>query len=110
MTMRATIYDALVGGLGPVALEVDNESHRHNVPPGSETHFKVTVVSSRFDGMPLVARHRLVHQLLADPLAHGVHALSVHAYTPAQWEERGHVVPNSPPCLGGGRTRNGGES
>jgi len=103
MSMQATIHDALVHGLEPIVLEVENESHRHNVPRGSETHFKVTVVSARFEGLPLVARHRRVHELLAEPLARGVHALSIHAYTPEQWQARGEAVPTSPPCLGGGR-------
>lgn len=35
-------------------LDVINESHMHNVPPGSETHFKVVVVSENFDGLPLI--------------------------------------------------------
>ena len=33
----------------------------HNVPPGSETHFKVLIVSSSFAGLPSLARHRLVN-------------------------------------------------
>ena len=36
-----------LSALGPQFLRVENESHRHNVPPGSESHFKVTVVSRR---------------------------------------------------------------
>ncbi|MGI9323235.1 MAG: BolA family protein [Pseudomonadales bacterium] len=39
-----------------------NESGNHNVPPGSESHFKLVLVSSEFDGKPLVQRHRLVNQ------------------------------------------------
>lgn len=35
-------------------LEVINESYMHNVPKGAETHFKVVVVSDKFDGLPLI--------------------------------------------------------
>jgi stress-induced morphogen len=41
-----------VAGGGHVA--VVDESHMHNVPRGAETHFKVLVVSTRFQGMPLI--------------------------------------------------------
>ena len=86
-----------------MALDVANESHMHSVPKNSETHFKVTVVSAAFEGKTLVARHRLVNGLLKDELAGGVHALSIHAYTPSQWSERGGEIPQSPPCRGGSK-------
>ncbi len=43
-------------------LEVINESSQHNVPAGSESHFKVVIVSAKFNGLPLMARHRDVMQ------------------------------------------------
>ena len=87
----------------PTVLEVINESGNHNVPPGSETHFKVVVVSEAFTGQSPVARHRAVNKALAAQLSGGVHALSIQALTPNQWAERGGVVPDSPPCLGGSK-------
>ena len=82
-------------------LEVTNESGGHNVPPGSETHFKVVLVAPEFDGLRLLQRHRLVHETLASELAGGVHALAVHTYTGAEWQDRFGDAPMSPPCLGG---------
>ncbi len=82
-------------------LEVINESGRHNVPPGSESHFKVVLVSGRFDGLSLLDRHRLINGVLAEELAGPVHALSIHAYTPVEWRERQRAARPSPPCLGG---------
>ena len=38
----------------PSHLEVINESHMHNVPRSSETHFKVVVVAEAFEGVPLI--------------------------------------------------------
>ncbi|MEZ5448086.1 MAG: BolA family protein [Thiolinea sp.] len=34
----------------------------HNVPPSSESHFKVTIVSDEFEGKALVARHRMINK------------------------------------------------
>lgn len=102
-SVQQVIHDKLVEALGPSVLEVINESHMHSVPKDSETHFKVVVVSEAFGGKPLVARHRAVNEALAQELAAGVHALSIVAYTPAQWTERGGEIPKSPPCLGGSK-------
>jgi len=103
MVTQAGIEHKIQGALHPVFLEVANESHMHNVPPGSESHFKVTVVSAEFDGKLPVARHRMLNRLLKEELAGTVHALSLHTYTPEEWQERQGNTRNSPPCLGGGK-------
>jgi BolA protein len=96
-----TAIEQKLSVLDPAHLEVVNESYMHNVPEGSESHFKVTVISDRFDGKMLVARHRLVNQLLADELAGPVHALALHTKTPAEWFEQGGQTTDSPLCKGG---------
>lgn len=103
MTTQRAIEQMLNGRLEPVHLEVINESHMHNVPPGSESHFKVTVVSEQFEGKMLVARHRVVNEILAELLAGEIHALALHTLTPGEWFERGGDERNSPPCLGGSK-------
>ena len=75
----------------------------HSVPPNSETHFKVVLVSPEFVGKRPVARHQMVYRLLADELAAGVHALALHTYTADEWQLRAEQVPASPECLGGGK-------
>ncbi|MCL4146376.1 UNVERIFIED_CONTAM: hypothetical protein GTU68_021886, partial [Idotea baltica] len=87
--------------LDPFHLEIVNESYQHNVPPGSETHFKVVVVSSKFNDISLIKRHRLVNEALAEELKSGVHALSIVAKTPSQWETSSQVIEKSPACRGG---------
>ncbi len=57
MTIQASIEGKLAEALAPDHLEVVNESHQHNVPPNSETHFKVVVVATEFDSKRKVARH-----------------------------------------------------
>lgn len=82
-------------------LEVVNESGGHNVPAGSETHFKVVLVSTAFASERPVGRHRLVNAALREELHGPVHALAIHTYTPAEWRQRFGTAPMSPPCLGG---------
>lgn len=104
MTQQQRITEKLERRFNPVHLEIVNESHMHNVPPGSESHFKVTIVSEEFSEKPLVARHRAVNQALAEELAGGIHALALHTLDPDQWFERAGRVPDSPPCHGGGKS------
>jgi len=105
MNMQVAIEDKL-RALAPAFLQVENESHRHNVPPGAQSHFKVTVVSKQFDAQPPLARHRLVNELLATELA-ALHALALHTLTPAEWAARGESSIDSPQCLGGAKAERG---
>jgi len=52
--VEQTMRKKLTSGFEPIHLELHNESYMHNVPKGSETHFKVVIVSSRFEGKPLI--------------------------------------------------------
>ncbi|MBL0012038.1 MAG: BolA/IbaG family iron-sulfur metabolism protein [Nitrosomonas sp.] len=91
--------------LKPEFLEVVNESYKHNVPEGSESHFKVTVVSDEFSGKMLLARHRMVNNILADELANSIHALVLHTMTIEEWFEKNGICNDSPPCLGGAKSK-----
>lgn len=102
MNMQQKIVECLRGGLELAHLEVVNESGGHNVPAGSETHFKVVAVSDAFAGLSAVRRHQAIYRLLSEPLASGVHALALHTYTPGEWHERG-AAPESPACRGGSK-------
>jgi BolA protein len=103
MTTQETIQQKLQTAFSPMHLEVINESDNHNVPAGSESHFKVVLVSKAFEGESLVARHRQVNKLLADELQGGVHALALHTMTPEDWFNQGGTVRQSPECLGGSK-------
>lgn len=88
----------------PVAhMSLENESHKHSVPPNSETHFKLVLVSDAFTGMLPVRRHQMLYQLLADELAGPVHALALHTHTVEEWTALGGEVAASPDCLGGSK-------
>ncbi|MYL22235.1 BolA/IbaG family iron-sulfur metabolism protein [Halomonas alkaliantarctica] len=102
MTLQTQIERKLAA-LEPELVRVENESHMHNVPPNSETHFKVTLVSEGFEGLMPVKRHQKIYALLADELSGPVHALALHLYTPQEWQARGRERPDSPNCRGGGQ-------
>ncbi len=100
--MQQTITSKLEQTLSPQHLEVINESHMHNVPEGSESHFKVVIVSDGFKDKMLVARHRLVNKALEHELKGGIHALALHTLTMEEWFEKGRAA-ESPPCEGGSK-------
>lgn len=88
----------------PLYLKVENESHRHQVPSGSETHFKITLVSPKFDGLTPLQRHRYINQLLKNELNTGLHALTMALYDSSQNIEK--LSPQkSPPCKDGYKDR-----
>ena len=100
MKIQQQIESKLQAELTPVFLEVINESKHHQVPPDSESHFKVTIASPRFADQNLLARHRLINRLLAEELAGPVHALALHTFSTEEWSEHTTPVAASPNCLG----------
>jgi stress-induced morphogen len=102
VTIQQHIETKLQDLLEPSHLEVINESYMHSVPKGSETHFKVVVVSARFDGLSAVKRHQLVYGALSEEMnaKPGIHALAITSRTPAEWETRPEANA-SPKCHGG---------
>ena len=101
--IEARITDKLTQAFSPELLQVDNESHMHSVPAGSESHFKVVIVTDQFEGRRLVQRHQSIYALLADELKGSVHALALHTCTVFEWTEKQGVATDSPPCLGGSK-------
>jgi BolA protein len=100
--MQDRIESRLHSALKPERLSLVNESHQHNVPKGSETHWNLIVVSSIFAGKSRIERHRLVHDALAAEQKAGIHALTMKTLTPKEWEDAGGEVANPAPlCLGG---------
>jgi BolA protein len=101
--LERILREKLVSLLAPSVLEITNESPQHGLPPEAERHFRVVAVSDLFEGLPRLERHRRVHTILAEELRDQVHALSVQAFTPAEWRARDGGTHASPACLGGGK-------
>ena len=102
MTIESVIRDKIERQFRPTFYEVENESHKHKVPLGSETHFRILVVSDYFKDLSRVDRARKIHELLSLELAGGVHALSQRSFTPAEWAalSDSQKIMISPKCLG----------
>lgn len=103
MQMQRRIEEKLAMAFDDAHIDVINESHGHNVPANSETHFRVIVVTEAFEGVSRVQRHRLVNDALAAELADGVHALAIECRTPAQWTANGGATLTAPACRGGSK-------
>ncbi len=101
MSMKEHISRKLQSAIKLSYLEVINESHLHNVPPGSESHFKVILVSNDFTGKMPVKRHQMVYGILAEELRQDIHALALHTYTDNEWHARQKEAPATPDCAGG---------
>jgi BolA protein len=100
MDIQASIERKLNLEFRPTYQLIENESHLHGGGAGN-SHFKLTVVSKNFAGLNRVKRHQSVYALLADEMAGPVHALALHLYSPAEWDERANARPDSPDCRGG---------
>jgi len=103
MSMQDKIIEELKSGFSIDSYDLVNESHMHNVPEGSESHFKLTIVSDDFVDKSLVLRHKLVYQKLGESVMGTIHALALHTYTISEWQKRNSKSPSSPPCMGGSK-------
>jgi BolA protein len=88
MSMKQQIADKLNEAFAPQSLDVVDESHRHEGHaghrPGGETHYRIHIVSTAFDGKSRIERHRMINATLAAELGAGVHALAIHARAPGE--------------------------
>jgi BolA protein len=77
-----------LASLAPVSLDVVDESARHaghaGAAPGGQTHWRLEIVSPRFSGKPVVARHRMVYEALGELMQHPIHALAITARSPEE--------------------------
>lgn len=78
----------LMEALGPTLLTIRDDTHlhaSHTQSPGTpETHFDLQIVSTAFEGMSLVQRHRQVYSILEEEISQQVHALSMMTRTPTE--------------------------
>lgn len=88
MRVSESIQQKLTNALAPKRLEVVDESHLHaghaGAREGGQSHFRLVIVSSSFEGLSRVARQRLVNDLLREELSGPVHALAMKTLTPQE--------------------------
>lgn len=76
-----------LAALAPESLEILDESGRHIGHEGAKGgggHYQLLLVSEKFRGMALPARHRMVYDALRPMMRHAIHALSIKAYAPEE--------------------------
>lgn len=88
MRVSETIREKLISALSPEQVEVTDESYLHaghaGAREGGESHFRLLIVASIFEGMNRVSRQRMVNEVLRDELAGPVHALAMKTLTPQE--------------------------
>ena len=88
----ATEMKARLSTLEPVELELVDESEQHRghagYAAGGNTHWRLSIVSPRFSGQSVVARHRMVYQALGSLMQNPIHALAITARTPEETKGR----------------------
>lgn len=73
--------------LAPIDLDILDESHKHAGHVGAQDgrgHFALRIVSSEFEGLPPLARHRRVYDALGTMMQTDIHALSLKTSTPSE--------------------------
>lgn len=83
----AKMRERLERALAPLALRIEDESALHAGHEGAKSgggHYRVHLVSAKFEGLARVARHRLVYDALDDLMRREIHALSLVLLAPAE--------------------------
>lgn len=81
------IRAALTEALAPSLLELEDESALHAGHAGAASgggHYRLKIVSNRFEGLKLVMRHRLVYDSVHDMMRNEIHALAITALAPSE--------------------------
>jgi acid stress-induced BolA-like protein IbaG/YrbA len=59
------------------------------VESDDQTHFKALVVAPQFAGKRSIARHQMVYRALGDLVGREIHALSIEALAPEEYQGTG---------------------
>lgn len=87
----AAIRQRIDAALEPTVIDVIDEGHLHVGHEGARDgrgHFRVRVVSERFQGLRPLQRHRLVYEAVGDLMQSDIHALAVTALTAGEAERQ----------------------
>jgi BolA family transcriptional regulator, general stress-responsive regulator len=87
MNDRLERITTLLQDLSPLSCQVEDESALHAGHAGAASgggHYRLHLVSSRFEGLNRVSRHRLVYDCLGKLMKTEIHALALTLLTPAE--------------------------
>ena len=84
----AEITARLETTFSPESLQVDDESHLHAGHEGAKDgrgHFRVLVISDKFQGQSPIKRHRMIYQAMGELMQTDIHALTIEAFAPDEF-------------------------
>jgi len=76
-----------LAALEPESVEIRDDSHKHAGHEGAKGgggHFRLVIVSPRFAGVSIQARHRMVYDALGNLMQRDIHALAITARAPEE--------------------------
>lgn len=86
MTYPASQIERLLAKIGKAKIFVEDLT-------GTQDHYKVIVISDEFLNKPMIKRHQVVYQTLAEPMQGPIHALTIATYTEQEWQTRSGQAP-----------------
>lgn len=69
-------------------IEANFDNANVTVTSDDNTHFEALVIAAEFEGVRPLARHQLVYKSLGALVGNEIHALSIHAFTPAELRQQ----------------------
>ncbi len=109
---RDLIEKRLIENFEPINLEIINDSNSHSVKEGSETHFRIYIVSEKFKNKTKVQAHQEIYKLFTDQMGdkhlNKLHAISIFSYTPEEYEKNKSSLNEKipPACTSKSTTKN----
>jgi BolA family transcriptional regulator, general stress-responsive regulator len=78
---RKEAIEKKISVLKPHYLEIINESflHKHHLesPNNGESHYTIKIGANNLDNKTRLQQHKIIHNLLKEEFASGLHALSI---------------------------------
>ena len=98
---KERIEKTLIEKFSPTKLEIINDSNNHSVKEGSETHFRIYIVSESFKNKTKVQTHQEIYKLflneMGDKHLNKLHSLSIFSYTLEEYEKNETSLENKIP-------------
>lgn len=88
MTDVIALLKAQLEPLSPQYINIQDDSHLHtgHIDNTGGGHYSLTIVSEQFTNLSLIKRHRLVYDVVNVLMKESIHALSIQAKTPTEFE------------------------
>jgi BolA protein len=77
-----------LAALEPLRADIIDDSAKHAGHAGAKEggHYRLTIVSPRFSGCGTMQRHRLIYEALGSMMRGEIHALSIKALAPEEYD------------------------